>query len=99
MATKKEVLEQSQKAIGDFFTLAKYLLGENAPYDINEIPKDSPFYETAKAISDGCGLDWNNMSHEDSNRVMLNMLSEYFCNIQPDEKYDAILTISFKKVD
>ena len=41
MATKKEVLEQSQKAIGDFFTLAKYLLGENAPYDINEIPKES----------------------------------------------------------
>ena len=99
MATKKELLEQSQKAIGDFFNLSKYLLGEDAPYDVNEIPCDSPFYKDAKAISEEMDLDWDNMSHEDSNRVMLNLLSEYFCNIKPEEKYDAILTISFKKVE
>ena len=48
MATKKEVLKQSQEAIGEFFKLAKYLFGDDAPYDINEIPEDSPFYERAK---------------------------------------------------
>ncbi len=99
MATKKEVLKQSQEAIGEFFELAKYLFGDDAPYDINEIPEDSPFYERAKSISDEMELDWQGMSHEDSNRVMLNMLGDAFAAIEPDEHYDAILTISFKKVE
>ncbi len=98
MATKKEVLEESQKAIAAFFQLSKFLFGEDAPYDVNEIPADNPHYERAKAISDEMGLDWENMSHEDSNRVMLNMLGDAFAAIEPDEHYDAVLTISFKKV-
>lgn len=61
MATKKEVLKQSQEAIGEFFKLAKYLFGDDAPYDINEIPEDSPFYERAKSISDEMELDWQGM--------------------------------------
>lgn len=99
MATKKELLEQSQKAIGDYFELSKYLFGENAPLDVYEIPTDSPFYESAKSISDEMGLDWGNMSHEDSNRVMLNLLSDYFFSIQPVEKYKPVLTISFQKAE
>ena len=98
MATKKEVLEQSQQAIANFFQLSKFLFGEEAPYDVNEIPEDNPHYENAKVISEEMGLDWNNMSHEDSNRVMLNMLGAAFAAIEPDELYDAVLTISFKKV-
>ena len=98
MATKKEVLEQSQKAIANFFQLSKFLFGEEAPYDVNEIPEDHPHYESAKAISDEMELDWKNMSHDDSNRVMLNMLADAFAAIEPDEHYDAVLTISFKKV-
>ena len=98
MATKKEVLEQSQKAIANFFQLSKFLFGEEAPYDVNEIPEDNPHYENAKAISDEMELDWKNMSHDDSNRVMLNMLADAFAAIEPDEHYDAVLTISFKKV-
>lgn len=98
MATKKEVLEQSQKAIANFFQLSKFLFGEEAPYDVNEIPEDNPHYESAKAISDEMELDWKNMPHDDSNRVMLNMLADAFAAIEPDEHYDAVLTISFKKV-
>lgn len=98
MATKKEVLEQSQKAIANFFQLSKFLFGEEAPYDVNEIPEDNPHYESAKAISDEMELDWKNMSHDDSNRVMLNMLADAFAAIEPDEHYDTVLTISFKKV-
>lgn len=97
MATKKEVLEQSQKAIAEFFKLSQYLFGEDAPFDVNEIPEDHPFYESAKDIAEEMELDWKNMSHDDSNRVMLNMLADAFAAIQPDEKYDAVLTISFKK--
>ena len=44
-------------------------------------------------------LDWENMSHEDSNRVMINMLADAFAAIEPDEHYDAVLTISFKKAE
>lgn len=99
MATKKELLEQSQKAIGEYFELSKYLFGEDAPLDVNEIPTDSPFYQSAKSIADELGMDWKNMSHEDSNRVMLNLLSDYFFSIQPDEKYKPVLTISFQKAE
>lgn len=99
MATKKELLEKSQRAIADYFELSKYLFGDDAPQDVNEIPTDSPFYESAKAIADEMELDWDNMSHEDSNRVMLNILSDYFFSIQPDEKYKPVLTISFQKAE
>ena len=95
MAIKKEVLEQSQKAIATYFQLSKYLFGEDAPEDVNEIPPENPYYESAKTISDEMGLDWDNMSHEDSIR---NMLADAFAAIEPDEHYDAVLTISFKKV-
>lgn len=97
MATKKELLEQSQKAIADFFSLSKFLLSEDAPYNVNEIPADHPFYKEAKLFSEEMDLDWENMTHEDSNRVMLNLLTEYFLAIKPDDKYTPVLTISFKK--
>lgn len=99
MATKKELLEKSQKAIGDYFSLSKYLFGDNAPVDVNEIPKESPFYEAARSLSDEMGLDWDKMSHENSNRVMLNLLLDYFYNIDVDEKYKPVLTISFQKIE
>ena len=99
MATKKEVLQKSQEAIANYFQLSKFLFSEDAPYDVNEIPQDSPFYESAKAISDEMELDWENMSHEDSYRVMINMLADAFAAIEPDEHYDAVLTISFKKAE
>lgn len=99
MATKKELLEQSQKAIGDFFSLSKYLFGDNAPADVNEIPEDNRFYKDARALADEMELDWKNMSHEDSNRVMLNLMSDYFYRIDVDEKYKPVLTISFQKTE
>ena len=98
MSTTKELLAQSQKALAEFFGVAKYLFGEDAPLDVNEIPADSPYYEVAKEISDEMGLDWNKMSHEDSNRVMLNLLADYYDAIQVDENYVPVLSISFKKV-
>lgn len=97
MATKKELLEQSQQAIGEYFELSKYLFGDDAPQDVNEIPTDSKFYQTAKDMAGQMKLDWENMSHEDSNRVMLNLLSDYFYSITPDGDYRPVLTISFQK--
>ena len=97
MATKKELLEQSQQAIGEYFKLSDFLFGDSAPNDINELTTDNPYYETAKMLSDEMSLDWDNMTHEDSNRVMLNLLAEYYASIQTDEKYQPVLTITFQK--
>lgn len=97
MEAKKEQLEESQKALGEFFKLASYLLGEEAPYDANEIPTDNPYYEEAKGIAEELELDWKNLKHEDSNRIVLNLLTDYFCAIKTDEDYLPVLSISFKK--
>lgn len=99
MATIKEMLAESQQAIADFFKLSKFLFSEDAPIDVNEIPKDSPFYETAREIATEMQLDWEKMPHEDSNRVMLNLLSEYFVRTQVNNDYEPVLTITFKKKD
>lgn len=97
MATKKELLEQSQKAIGDYFKLSDFLFGESAPNDINELTEESPYYEIARELSDEMGLNWEKMTHEESNRVMLNLLGEYYASIQPDSKYQPVLTITYQK--
>lgn len=97
MAEKKELLEQSQKSFENFMSLSKYLLGEDAPMDVNEIPKDNEFYKAAKEMADEMELDWDKMSHEDSIRVMINLLADAYANIQTDEDYIPVLTVSFKK--
>lgn len=97
MATKKELLEQSQKAIGEFFKISDFLLGDNAPYDINELEDDNPYYETAKELADEMEVDWEKMTHEESNRVVINLLAEYYARIQPDDKYKPVLSITFQK--
>lgn len=97
MATKKELLEQSQQAIGDYFKLSDFLFGESAPNDINELAEESPYYETARALAEEMEVDWEKMTHEDSNRIMLNLLAEYYAAIQPDDKYKPVLTITYQK--
>lgn len=97
MPTKDKALMQAQESIADFFKLSKYLLGDNAPYDANEIPKDSPYYNDARALVEELGIDWDNMTHEDSNRVFINLLSDYYMNIRTDENYIPVLSITFKK--
>lgn len=99
MATTKEMLAESQQAIADFYNLSKYLLSEDAPLDVNQIPPENPFYTTAREISDEMKLDWEKMSHEDSNRVMLNLMAEYFVRTQINEEYVPVLTVTFKKKD
>lgn len=99
MATEKELLEQSQKAIADYFELSKYLFGDDAPMDMNEIPEDNKFYQTARVIADDMGVSWEKMTHDESNRLMLNLLSEYFYSIKTDDKYKVMLGISFRKAE
>lgn len=97
MATKKELLAESQQAMANFIKLSGYLFNEDAPMDMNEIPEDNEFYETARDLADEMGIDWKKMSREESNRILINLLGEYYSYIKADEEYEPVLTISFKK--
>lgn len=95
--TKKEALEQSQNAIGELFNLIKYLYNDDAPYDMKDIPESSPYYEAAKDIAKEAGIDWENMTHAESNSIMVNLIGEYYYNLRPVDKYVPVLTISYKQ--
>ena len=78
-------LERSSEAVKAFLKLSSYLFGDNAPYDMNEIKEDSEYYSIAKELADEMEIDWQTMSHTDSNRIMLAMLDDYFQNIRDNE--------------
>lgn len=99
MATKKEMLVESQQAFGEFFELCTYLLGDDAPQDMNEIPSDSKFYPVAKDIAKEMKVDWEKMTHAESNSLMLNILADYWAQIAPVEGYKPMLTINFQKAE
>lgn len=82
----------------DFLKTCKYLLGEEAPYDMNETAEDSPFYKPAKSLADEMGIDWKKMTHEESNRLVVNMLSDAYLAIRTDDEYMPVLSIGFQKV-
>lgn len=99
MAEKKSKLEESQQAIVDYFALSRYLFSDDAPSDVTDIPEDSPFYKPAREIAEDLKIEWDGMSHSDSNRVMLALLDDYYYNIKADDEYIPVLTISFKKIE
>lgn len=74
--TAKAVLEVFQK----YIRLSKYLFAQTGEfiYDVNEIPKTNEFYKAAKAIAKKFEIDWKTMTHEESNRIMLALLSDTY---------------------
>ena len=97
MPTIKEQLEASQKAVGEFFELSNYVLNDDAPLKANEIPSDNKYHETARQMAEDLEIDWETMTSEESSRVMINLLADYFCNISTVEGYKPILSIKFAK--
>lgn len=72
-------LQLFQKTYLRYMALSKYLFGSKAPiYDINEMPEDNEFLESARKIATALQIDWSNMSHEDSNRIMLALLEDTY---------------------
>lgn len=74
--TAKAVLEVFQK----YIRLSKYLFAQTGEfiYDVNEIPKNNEFYKAAKAIAKKFEINWETMTHEESNRIMLALLSDTY---------------------
>lgn len=85
-----------------YIKLSSYLfgLGDKAVYDVNEIPTSSEFYEMARKIAKDLEVDWKTMSHSDSNRIMLAMLSDSYNEMKKCEKSQTVIfSYSFKIVD
>lgn len=62
-----------------YIALSHYLFGSKSPiYDINEMPGDSEFFVDAVKTAEQLEIDWKAMSHEDSNRIMLALLEDYY---------------------
>ena len=105
MAKKEELnneIEVQKKAVEnvcEYFALSKLLfgLGDNSPYDINEIKPDNQFYEAAKSLANELEIDWDKMSHEDSNRIMLSLLDDFFNKINVDGNYTFKLQVNIEK--
>ena len=79
----------------EFIELSKLLfgMGENSPYDINELKSDNKFYKPAKELAEELEIDWDKMTHEESNRIMLSLLDDYFNRINVDGDYKYSLSI------
>lgn len=103
--TKKEITIAEQNAFNkymDFIALCRILFGYNPLKSITDLKEDSPFYETAHSIVEEFGMDWENLSAEDNNEVMLTMLDEAFNGIRNDDEsgkftYNIAITIKENK--
>lgn len=76
-----------------FYDLSSLLFDRNKDeiYNVTDIPKDSKFHEEAQKMASQLGIDWNKMSHEESNRIMLAMLEDSFNLIRDIEKAPNII--------
>ncbi len=62
-----------------YIDFSRYLFGTKDPvYDINEMTGDSEFFTDAVRMAEQLGVDWEKMSHEESNRIMLALLEDYY---------------------
>lgn len=86
---KKKTLE----AFFRYYELSRLLFGQkqNEIYDVTDIPKTNKFYELAKEIAKQLEIDWENMTHEESNRVMLALLEDSFNLIRDIEDSKSII--------
>lgn len=88
-AAKKQTLEQFFR----YFELSSLLFDHNRDeiYNVTDIPADSKFYSLAKDTAKQLQIDWSNMTHEESNRIMLAMLEESFNLIRDIENSKGII--------
>ncbi len=72
-------LQHLYDAYVKYIELSRYLFGSKEPiYDINEMPGDSGFFADAVRIAEQLGISWEAMTHEESNRIMLALLEDYY---------------------
>lgn len=94
----KERLEKSSTALNDYLKFSDALFGDKPIYEVNELKKGSPYYALAKELADEMEIDWKTMSHQDSNRIMLAMLDEYFGAIRDNDDESVRVEIKVTQI-
>lgn len=84
---------QTLEAFFKYFKLSSLLFDRRRDeiYNVTDIPEDDEFYKPAMEIAKQLDIDWKNMSHEDSNRIMLSLLEDAFNLIREIEKSKSIV--------
>lgn len=84
-----------------YIEFSRYLFGTKNPiYDINEMPGDSDFFTDAVRMAEQLEIDWESMSHEDSNRIMLALLEDYYqamAKVADKKKLSIEVTLKINK--
>lgn len=87
---ERELLEKTCQSLINYLKLSDLFFGNNPVYEMNELDEKSEFYQLAKDLADEMQIDWKNMSHEDSNRIMLAMLDEHFSQVRENEDVKSV---------
>ena len=58
---------------------------DECPYRMNDLKESNPFYSDARNMAKELEIDWDKMTSEDSNRIMLNLLGDAFMACKPAE--------------
>lgn len=101
MAKKKKDKERPAQlmvyALKEYLDLSKFLFADpdNSIYDVNELEPDEQFYPLARELAKELEIGWDDMSHEDSNRIMLLMLEKAYQKIR-EVSNSSKITFEFK---
>jgi hypothetical protein len=83
----------------NYIGLSSYLFGkgDKGIYNINEMPSKNGFYLPAKEIAKSLEIDWEEMTHEESNRIMLALLEDaYMAMSQVKNNKKLIIEVKLK---
>lgn len=97
MATKEEVEKKAYNAYADFITLCRLFFGSKPIDSVTSLDRESVFYATAQDIAKEFKMDWDDLSPEDNNELMLTLLDEYYNKISVCKDYDYILNVTVKE--
>lgn len=91
-----EIQKKATEKMVAYFRLGKLLFNANddTPYNINEVKEDNEFFKPAKALAEELGIDWENMTHDESNRIMLSLLDDYFNAVNVDSDFKFTLQVN-----
>lgn len=93
----ERILKETMESYQDYLKLSRMLFAnpETSIYDMNELKEGDMYYKEARKVSDDLGVDWESMSHADSNRIMLAMLEDFYQRMKKTEK-GCTISINFK---
>ena len=90
-----EMQKQAIERVIAYFRLGTILFGQaEPPYNINELKEDNEFYQPARDLAEELEIDWKKMTHEESNRIMLSLLDDYFNAINVDGDFKFTLSVT-----